>query len=315
MDSSDSPNAQDVADARSSADGYAARDAGRPDESASQADVGLADVGSSQPEVISSQPDEVARQPGRDASQAELGTKVLDVAPPDRLADAPEDAARSLDAVLAEVAPALDSSLPIDTTPSPMDALSCTTEQAARRNQTTTRTLIPYRELPTLVQDFLTAFLSVEYATEHFLFYTATGAPPGPTTVLYFYFVDGCFTTTYGQLQWGPAIYQGEIRYIGPSREARILIGETEAKARMEEAGCDASNLDLTWSRDYGLKTTNPLPNEQSGLIWYPAWQAGRQNVPPTNPLDLECFADQCTMNAETGAMTVIPGGCTRFAS
>jgi hypothetical protein len=105
------------------------------------------------------------------------------------------------------------------------------------------------------------------------------------------------------------AIYQGKIRYLGPSREWRVLISEEEANRLAVAAGCDASNLELGWA---GERTPIPGVNEYTGASYYPAWQAGGQSVEtkPGLPAGSFCKGPTCTVHAETGKVSQTPGYC-----
>jgi hypothetical protein len=161
-----------------------------------------------------------------------------------------------------------------------------------------------------VVTGFLTPFLSVDYITEHFRFIMTNGSVPTVGFPWYFYFIDGCYTDT-GQsfIQWGVPICQGKVRYVGPSREWRVLVSEANAKALMEAAGCDASNMQLTWDSD---GSSIPGVTECLGMLGYhPAWQAGGQSVAPVGlPPGSYCQAATCMVHAETGAISSSPQHC-----
>ena len=115
--------------------------------------------------------------------------------------------------------------------------------------------------------------------------------------------------TARSDIQWGVPICQGKVRYVGPSREWRVLVSEANAKALMEAAGCDASNMQLTWDSD---GSSIPGVNECFGMLGYhPAWQAGGQSITPVGlPPGSYCQAATCMVNAETGAVSSTPQYC-----
>ena len=227
----------------------------------------------------------------------------------DAVVDAAQDERVSPDARSNHPAPIPDSALSTDLTQPSEDASACTPEQDRLRNTIDPNAIIPYDDVPAVVTDFLTSFLSVDYITEHFQFIVTNGSVPTAGFPLYFYFIDGCYTDT-GQsfIQWGVPICQGKVRYVGPSREWRVLVDEADAKALIEAAGCDSSNMQLTWGSE-----GSPIPgvNECSGISYYPAWQAGGQSVNPVGlPPGSYCQAATCMVNAETGAISSTPQYC-----
>ena len=190
------------------------------------------------------------------------------------------------------------------------DALACTAAQQSRRNAVDQQTIIPFAETPAVVQDFLTVFLSKEYIEEHLRFVQTFNGTSINTNDLAIDFLDGCYTSSApGQIEWGVAIYKGKILYVGPSREWRVLIGEEEARQLMTAAGCDASNLGLGW----GAEAT-PIPgvSTYNGGSYYPAWQAGGQDVDvkPGMPSGTYCKGPTCSVHAETGSVSQKPGIC-----
>ena len=216
----------------------------------------------------------------------------------------PDEGAYDL-APLADLASAVDSVVPLQ------DAPACTAAQEARRAIVYESTIIPYADTPEVVRDFLTAFLSVSYIEEHFRFcWTIPNVPTDPA-LLYFYFVDGCYTiTTPGQIHWDVPVYEGKVHYIGPSREWRVLISEEEARVQVEAAGCSSSNLWLTWGAE---QTPIPGANEVGGFSYYPVWLAGGESVDasPGMPPGTHCSGPVCYVHAATGALlSQSPGLC-----
>jgi hypothetical protein len=203
-----------------------------------------------------------------------------------------------------------DSVLSTDLIQSSEDSSACTPEQDRLRNTIDPSAIIPYVDVPAVVTDFLTSFLSVDYITEHFRFIMTNGSVPTAGFPLYFYFIDGCYTDAgQGFIQWGVPICQGKVRYVGPSREWRMLVSEADAKAPMEAAGCDSSNMQLIWGSD---GSSIPGVTECFGILGYhPAWQAGGQSVTPVGlPPGSYCQAATCMVNAETGAISSTPQYC-----
>jgi hypothetical protein len=228
----------------------------------------------------------------------------------DAVVDAAQDERVFPDTRSNDPAPIPDTALSTDLTQPSEDASACTPEQNRLRNTIDPNEIIPYDDVPAVVTDFLTSFLSVEYITEHFRFIMTNGSVPTAGFPLYFYFIDGCYTDTgQGFIQWGVPICQGNVRYAGPSREWRVLVSEANAKALMEAAGCDSSNIQLNWGSD-GFSI--PGVNECFGMVGYhPAWQAGGQSVTPVGlPPGSYCQAATCMVNAETGAISSTPQYC-----
>jgi hypothetical protein len=286
-------------DASPTGDTHVVTNGDGPAEVAASPDVGTA-AGDAR-----ENPDEVS---GKDATGAsDTPTKTADAgATPDALPDerlAPDQGA-SDPASANDLLWAPDAVGPI------ADALTCTAAQEALRASVYEATIIPFADTPAVVQDFLTAFLSRGYVEEHFRFSpTSNGTTTNPN-LLDFAFIDGCYTSTVpGQIQWNVPIYQGKIRYLGPSQEWRILISEEEARAQVEAAGCDASNLGLAWA---AVGTPLPGVNEYSGLSDYPIWQAGGQSVegPSGLPAGSHCTGPVCNVHASTGVLAQTPRLC-----
>jgi hypothetical protein len=236
------------------------------------------------------------------ASQApDSANSAKDSITPDDSANTPEDASHLVDAPI-------DDARTDTVANAPTDALACTPDEDILRDAINQYTIIPYKDLPDVVTNFLTTFLSVDYINEHFRFFMPNGGAPTTGTPLDFYFVDGCYTSQYGEIQWGVPIYKGEVRYMGPSREWRVLINETYAKALIEAAGCDSSNIEPAWG-----SAGAPMAgvSEFSGASFYPAWRAGGQSVPPVGlPSGSYCQAATCTVNVETGVLSSTPQSC-----
>jgi hypothetical protein len=191
-----------------------------------------------------------------------------------------------------------------------VDALKCTAAQEDLRATVYQNTIIPYADIPEVPRDFVAAFLSQSYVEEHFRFFPYPSSFSANPYFLYFYFIDGCYTDSVpGQIQWNVPMYQGKIRYLGPSREWRILVGEEQARAAVEAAGCDASNLDLEWAAE---GTPIPGVDEYSGMSHHPIWRAGGQSVPvpPDLPAESHCYGPVCQVHAETGAVLQTPRSC-----
>jgi hypothetical protein len=192
------------------------------------------------------------------------------------------------------------------------DALTCTAEQERRRASYAKVTFLSLAETPAAIQDFLTVFLSKDYIEEHFRFFQTWNGTSYNQRQYAFAFVDGCNTVTVpGEIQWGPALYEGKTRYIGPGREWRILIEDDDARRLVVDAGCDASNLRLGWATE-----ATPIPGVKlygGDGSDYPAWQTVSQPVEtkPGLPAGSHCYGPSCTVHAQTGAVSQRPGYCT----
>ena len=195
---------------------------------------------------------------------------------------------------------------------------TCGDEQRARQDtfvSTYPSTEYSLSELPAVVVDFLLSFLPESYITEHFRFFrlNSSGAPTAPLNLLYMTFEYGCETAIDGQLQWDVPIYDGKIRYIGPSRPWQLLISQADAVSRIESAGCDSSNTELAM-----IQRPTPIPgvtNEYVGLSFDLGWKAGGQRVTCSGSMpspECECSSMRCSLNAETGEMETTPAmmGC-----
>ena len=151
---------------------------------------------------------------------------------------------------------------------------------------------------------------SKAYIEEHFRFFATSNGTSINPNLLDFYFLDGCYTSTVpGQVQWAVPLYRGKLRYLGPSQEWRILVGDDQARVQAEAAGCDASNWELGWAAE---GTPIPGVSEYSGVSYYPAWQAGGQTVavPSGLPAGSFCNGPSCSIHAATGAVSVTPQRC-----
>ncbi len=183
----------------------------------------------------------------------------------------------------------------------------CTPAQEAQRSANTAP--MPFASLPSSVQDFLLSFLSRSYIDEHFRFY-----PPqaSAANLSYFDFVDGCLTVQGGFVEWGVPICNGKIRFVGPAKEYRLLVDETQAGQISQADGCDWADATLAWDSMDPASIPAPRPDTCDGFVSYPAWHTGGQTLAadPGLPAGSYCQAPRCTINAETAAASVTPKTC-----
>jgi len=175
-------------------------------------------------------------------------------------------------------------------------------------------TQVPYSELPDVVAEFLTSFLTVDYITEHFGFFTRSDSAPPERTVLYVHMTYG-IQSVGGTITWGTA-YGDKIVYSGPSRGWEVLVDHATAAKQAEAAGCamiDYCN-DLRFELEQDASSeTDRYGNRGSHLVW--ATGGGRTTCPPNSGADCECTANRCVVNAETGALDFQPGSIRCLAA
>jgi len=163
------------------------------------------------------------------------------------------------------------------------------------------KTVLNLDEIPETPRDFLTCFLSESYIREHFKFYTIDDCLT-KHNLLYIQLEYDSYTIGGAEIQWDIPIYDGKIRYKGPSEEYDILVNEEEARQNFIDEGCDTSNLHLTLKKEKN-ETTPPNAYEGSWFC-YLAWSAGGQMI------NENCCKDTYWLNAENGEIEMREGGC-----
>ncbi len=177
-------------------------------------------------------------------------------------------------------------------------------------------TEVLFRDVPTVVSDFLTAFLSSKYIETYFRFYQPPYVPAPGKEMLVIRMTYGSLTID-GSIEWGTK-FGDKLAYLGPSSDTVPRIDRENAVKQVEAAGCKLVNvctsLKLTLERAPG-----PIPevtNEYYQTSYYFGWvTGGESNLCSTDArvAHCDCVSNRCALNADTGVMDFRSGtmACT----